>query len=112
MPGMTRSDPRQMARWLARRERHHWSWAELGARSGHPVWRLRYWQRRLTETTAATTDHSDGFVTVDITGPEPGSASNPTALEIITPSGYRVAVVPGFDAEHLRRVLRELAAAC
>ena len=109
---MTRADPKQEARWLARRERHGWSWLELSARSGHPVWRLRYWQRRLEETAAAKPDRSNGFVTVDITEPEPVSASSPTAIEITTPSGYRVTVAPGFDAEHLHRVLRALTTSC
>ena len=65
---MTRSDPQQMTRWLARRTRHGWSWAELSARSGHPVWRLRYWQRRLAETAAADAE-SRGPVDTDPPGP-------------------------------------------
>jgi hypothetical protein len=112
MPGMTRSNPQQMARWLARRERQSWSWAELSERSGHPVWRLRYWQRRLAEAAGVQPSRSGGFVTVDITEPEPVSTSSPTALEITTPSGYRVTVAADFDAEHLQRVLRALTAAC
>jgi len=38
--------------------------------------------------------------------------SSTTTLEVTTPSGYRVAVAPGFDGDHLRRVLQTLAAAC
>jgi len=110
MPGMTRFDRQQAVRWLSRCERRGWSWAELSARSGHPIWRLRYWQRRLAAT--ATPGRSAGFVAVDITESGPVSTSSTTALEIITPSGHRVAVAPGFDAEHLRRVLQTLAAAC
>ena len=109
---MTGLDPKQMARWLSRRERHGWSWVELCARSGHPVWQLRYWQRRLAETTRAKSRRSGGFVAVDVTEPEPVIVSSTTALEITTPSGYRVAVAPGFDGDHLRRVLQTLAAAC
>ena len=109
---MTRPEPQQMARWLARRDRHGWSWLELSARSGHPVWRLRYWQRRLSEAAEVAPGRSGGFVTVDVTGPEPASTSSTTALEITTSSGYRATVSPGFDAEHLHRVLRALSAAC
>ena len=109
---MTRFDPQQMTRWLVRRARHGWSWAELSAHSGHPVWRLRYWYRRLAETTATKPHRSSGFVTVDITEPEPVRMSSMAAIEITTPSGYRVTVAPGFDDEHLHRVLRALTASC
>lgn len=109
---MTRSNPQQTARWLSRRTRHGWSWAELSERSGHPVWRLRYWQRRLAETAAERSGRSAGFVAVDVTEAEPVSTTSTTALEITTPSGYRVTVPPGFDAAHLQRVLRTLTAAC
>ncbi|MEO5617781.1 MAG: hypothetical protein ABIS67_08415 [Candidatus Eisenbacteria bacterium] len=44
---MRRQDPHHMARWLARREEHGWSWVELSRRSGHPAWKLRWWQGRL-----------------------------------------------------------------
>ncbi len=112
MPRMRRFDSQQATRWLARRERHAWSWLELSARSGHPVWRLRYWQRRLAETAAGKPDRSRGFVTVDITEPEPVSASSTTAIEITTPSGYRVRVAHDFDPEHLRRVVQALERGC
>ena len=109
---MTRFDRQQAARWLSRCERHGWSWAELSERSGHPVWRLRYWQRRLAETATAKSGQSGGFVAVDITEPEPVSASSTTALEITTPSGYRVLVARDFDPEHLRRVVQALESRC
>jgi uncharacterized protein (DUF2249 family) len=108
---MTRSNPRQMTRWLAQRERHGWSWAELSERSGHPVWKLRYWQRR-AEGAPAKPDRSGGFVAVEVT--EPVATSPPTfgALEITTPSGYRVTVAHDFDPEHLRRVVQALERGC
>lgn len=99
-----------MARWLTRRERHGWSWVELSARSGHPVWRLRYWQRRLEGASRPKRDRT--FVAVDIAQPLPLAASSGEAIEITTPSGHRVTVAPGFDAEHLRQVLRALNASC
>ena len=84
---MTRSNPQQMARWLARRERHGWSWAELSERSGHPVWKLRYWQQRAVATSGSKPDRLGGFVAVDITEPVTTRPANPLALEVTTPSG-------------------------
>lgn len=109
---MTRSNPQQMARWLARRERHGWSWSELSERSGHPVWKLRYWQQRASGASASKPDRSGGFVTVDITGPVPTRSREFGALEITTPSGYRVTVRHDFDPEHLRRVVQALERGC
>ena len=109
---MTRSNPQQMARWLARRERHGWSWAELSERSGHPAWKLRYWQQRAVATSASKSDRSGGFVTVDTTGPVTTRSPAVVALEITTPSGYGVTVTHDFDAEHLRRVVQALERGC
>lgn len=107
---MTRSNPQQMARWLARRDRHGWSWAELSERSGHPVWKLRYWQRR-SAGAPVRPKRSSGFVAVEVTAP---ATSPPSigALEVTTASGHRVSVGPDFDAEHLRRVVRALERGC
>ena len=109
---MTRSSPQQMARWLARRERHGWSWAELSERSGHPLWKLRYWRRRSEDTAASKSDRRGGFVTVDVTEPRPMSAPSPTAIEITTPSGYRLTIAHDFDPAHLRRVVQALERGC
>jgi len=109
---MPRSNPQQMARWLARRERHGWSWAELSERSGHPVWKLRYWQQRAVATSTSKSDRSGGFVTVDIAEPAVTRPPLTQALEITTPSGYRVMVAHDFDPEHLRRVVLALERGC
>jgi hypothetical protein len=109
---MTRSNPQQMARWLARRERHGWSWAELSERSGHPVWKLRYWQQRAEATSALKSDRGGGFVTVDVAEPVTTRPPIPGALEITTPSGCRVTVAHDFDADHLRRVVQALERGC
>ena len=108
---MARSNPQQMARWLAQRERRGWSWAELSERSGHPVWKLRYWQRR-AEGAPAKPDRSVGFVTVDVTEPVTTRAHIASALEITTPSGYRVTVAHDFDPTHLCRVVQALERGC
>lgn len=97
-----------MASWLARRDREGWSWAELSRRSGHPTWRLRYWSRQIARTSVAPRVREAGFVAVAITDP----TTTGTALEITTPSGYRVQVTRDFDAVHLRRVLHALERGC
>jgi hypothetical protein len=109
---MTRSDLQQMERWLARRARHGWSWAELSWRSGHPVWRLRYWQRRATSPPPSTPERGRGFVAVEITEPASSVESSTAALVITTPSGHRVTVAPGFEPAHLHRVLQALERGC
>ena len=98
-----------MASWLARRDREGWSWAELSRRSGHPTWKLRYWSRRLARTSVAQRTGERGFVAVAVREPV---ANTGTALEITTPSGYRVQVTRDFDAGHLRRVLQALEHGC
>ena len=76
---MRRADPRQMGRWLARREREGWSWVELAGRSGQPVWRLRYWQRRLRG--AEQRPRGPRFLPVTVGEP----AGRPGSIAITTP---------------------------
>ncbi len=97
-----------MARWLKRRDREGWSWMQLSARSGHPVWKLRYWQRQLKRNGQSTKRRAHAFVAVEVAPAVDAS----TPIEITTPSGYRVQVPRGFDAEHLRRVLGALERGC
>jgi hypothetical protein len=104
-----RADPQEMARWLKQREREGWSWVELSRRSGHPVWKLRYCKRRLEGTGRTTKRRTPAFVAVEVT---PASSSGLAPIEITTPSGYRVQVPRGFDAEHLGRVLDALERRC
>ena len=92
-----------MARWLARREREALSWAQLAWRSGHPIWKLRYWQRRLR--VGRSTKRTPAFVAVEVT---PSVASLGATIEITTPSGYRLHVPRDFDVEHLRRLVDAL----
>ena len=108
MRGMRRADPQQMARWLARRGRAGWSLAELSRLCGHPTWKLRWWQKRFARTRAAEAA-GRAFVAVELVDAAP---SPPAALEVTTPSGYRVQVPAGFDPEHLRRVVAALEASC
>ena len=105
---MRRADPQQMAKWLACREQHGWSWSETSRRCGHPSWKLRWWQKRFERTRAAEAS-GRAFVAVELVEAAP---SPPATLEVTTPSGYRVQVPAGFDPEHLRRVVAALEALC
>ncbi len=97
-----------MARWLKQRDREGWTWVQLSARSGHPVWKLRYWQRRLKRDSQPTKRRAHAFVAVEVT---PAVSAN-APIEIATRSGYRVQVPREFDAEHLRRILDALDRRC
>ena len=105
---MRRANPEQMAKWLAWRERHGWSFPETSRRCGQPAWKLRWWHRRFQRTRAAETP-GGAFLAVELTDTVP---SAPAALEVTTPSGHRVSVPAGFDPEHLRRVLEALEHRC
>lgn len=104
-----RADPKEMSRWLKRRARERWSWAQLSGWSGHPIWKLRYWQRRLDGSNRVTTRNAPAFVAIEVTPP---SVACIAPIEVTTPSGFHVQVPPGFDAEHLRRVLDCLERRC
>src|SRR5437867_9626695 len=99
---MTREQKqRQMVRWLVRRERHGWSWAELSRRSGEPPWKLRWWQRRLAQR--PTPEPRQSFAPVRVVSP----AVSPCApLEIVLPSGVRVNVPADFDPDPASAPLR------
>jgi len=97
-----------MARWLSRREQHGWSWVEVSRRSGHPAWKLRWWQRRLERHPAPRTD-GRSFVAVEIREPSRRAASS---IAITTPSGFRLEVASDIDAEQLRRVVAALERRC
>lgn len=97
-----------MRRVLARRDRHGWSWAELSRRSGLPVWKLRWWQRRLSEKKPVRRSRR-AFLAVEVVT-SPGRSCPP--LEVITRSGVRILVSVDFDAEHLRRVIKAVEPAC
>lgn len=97
-----------MKSWLARRERHGWSWAELSRRSGRPVWTLRWWGRRLARRAVSSRARpSETFVAVEVATP-PSARS----IEVVTRAGHRVSVPSGFDEEQLVRLLRVLDAGC
>ena len=98
-----------MARWLARGEREGWSLAALARRSSHPTWKLRWWQKRFARTGGGVTRPGGAFVAVEVTEPQLDAGA---AIEVTTPSGYRLQVPRDFDAAHLRRVLEALERGC
>ena len=93
---------------LARRERHGWSWAELSRRSGLPVWKLRWWHGRQAKKRPLRRPGRT-FVPVHVVDSPRGDGP---WLEVITPCGVRILVPADFQAEHLRRVIQALEAAC
>ena len=97
-----------MKRLLAGRERHGWSWAELSRRSGLPVWKLRWWHGRQAKKRPLRRPGRT-FVPVQVVDSPRGEGP---PLEVITPSGVRILVPADFQAEHLRRVIQALEAAC
>jgi len=108
---MERANADQMARWLARGERAGWSPGELARRSGHPVWKLRWWRKRFAHMRTRRRP-ARAFVAVELSEPAPSPGPAVVTLEVTTPSGHRVAVPADFDAAHLRRRLAALADAC
>ena len=104
-----RVDPQQMAQWLSRREHERWSLAELSRRSGHPTWKLRWWEKRLERTREAGRPPARAFIAVEVAEPKPETVA---ALELVTRSGYRLYIPGGFDADHLRSVLEVLDREC
>lgn len=97
-----------MRRWLARRRREGWSWARLARQSGQPVWRLRYWQRRLEQHAATARRRGPAFVAVEVTEPVGRGGS----IAITTPTGYRLELAGEVATEQLRRVVEALERRC
>ena len=98
-----------MARWLSRGKREGWSLAEISQRSGHPTWKLRWWQKRFERTRRGVGRSGRAFVAVEVADPKPDAGA---AIEVTTPSGYRLQVPREFDTAHLRRVLEVLERGC
>ena len=95
---------------LARRARHGWSWPELSRRSGLPVWKLQWWQRRLAKRSPARVRRGRRtFVPVQVVAL---TRRDVPPLELLTPSGVRILVTASFDADHLRRVLKAVEPSC
>ena len=105
---MGRTIAQEMKRWLSKRRREGWSWAWLSFQSGHPVWRLRYWQRRLEPAVATARRRGPAFVAVEVTEPVHVVGS----IAITTPTGYRLEVSGDIAPEQLRQVVEALERRC
>lgn len=99
---MSQRHPRpDILRLLERRARHGLTFRELSEESGIPIPTLSYWASKLRREGV---DFETRLVEVEIV--EDADASS---ITIESPSGLRVTVEPGFDSEHLSRVLAALA---
>ena len=97
----TRNRRRDIERLLARRARLGLTFRELSEESGIPIPTLSYWASKLRREG----DSSEArLVEVEILE---DAESAPITIESET--GWRVRVEPGFDCEHLSRVLAALA---
>ena len=67
------------------------------------------WQRRLDRSGRQRASHDEAFVAVEVLS-APANVDAP--IEVAMPSAYRVQVLCGFDAEHLRRLLDCLERQC
>ena len=106
LPGMERrQSPGRMRKLLCQQERQGWSWSELSRRSGLPVWKLRWWQRRFARDARQA---KRGFVRVEVLETQRGRPP----LEVVTGSGARILVPVDFDAEHLKRLVKALGLPC
>jgi hypothetical protein len=93
---------------LARRVQQGWSWAELSRRCGLPVWKLRWWHKRLARIRPKPR-RARIFVPVEVVD-VPRADGSP--LEVVTPSGFRILVPPGVTADDLIQVVKALEPSC
>lgn len=99
---MNQRHPRpDILRLLQRHARHGLTFRELSEESGISIPTLSYWASKLRREGA---DFETRLVEVEIV--EDADASS---ITIESRSGLRVTVDPGFDSEHLSRVLAALA---
>jgi DNA-binding XRE family transcriptional regulator len=100
-----RNNAKQMARLLERRRRRGLTWNQLAAETGISKNTLYWWERRLRDTRSS--GKRSRFVEVTI----PESIAAP-AVELVLRNGRVVRVVPGFDTDHVRRVIEVAEAGC
>jgi hypothetical protein len=98
--------PRRVQALLSRREAEGWSFPDLSRRTGLPSWKLRRWADRVP--VPSRSGKRSSFVAVEVVGHAPAGPS----LELTTPAGFRLTVPPGFDPDHLRRLLAALEGGC
>lgn len=104
----TRQDPERMKSLLARRERHGWNWSALSRRSGLPVWKLRWWQKRFARTDPPGVP-VPAFVPIQLVPSRPPTEA---AFDVTTPSGFHIRIPAGFAADELGRLVKALETQC
>jgi transcriptional regulator with XRE-family HTH domain len=90
-----------------RRERRGLTWSELAAESGVPRSTLQWWYRRLPKRRVKRTARS-AFVEVSVVDP----VHQESEIEITLRSGLILRVKPGFNPDHLRRLVQTLESGC
>lgn len=99
-------NPEDLKRLFALRKRRNWTWKELARRSHVPLSTLLVWNRRLRDPAGVGQVR---FSRVEVVDPTPPTIA---ALEVVLKNGTRIMVEPGFDPEHLRRVVMALDGVC
>jgi len=92
-----------IVRLLERRARHGLTYREVSEESGIPIPTLAYWAAKLRREEEDT----PRCVPVEVVDDQ-----QEAALKIETDSGLRLVVEPGFDEQHLARVLSVLVSQC
>jgi len=92
-----------IVRLLERRARHGLTYREVSEESGIPIPTLAYWAAKLRREEEDT----PRFVPVEVVDDQ-----QEAVLKIEIDSGLRLVVEPGFDEQHLARVLSVLVSQC
>lgn len=92
---------------LRRRERRGMTLAELAEESGVPETTLRWWQNRAPKAKRKSAARS-AFVEVSVADPPHPECG----IEVSLRSGIILRVNPGFDPDHLRRIVQTLEPGC
>lgn len=99
---------------LEQRDREGLSWHALAARTGHPVWRLRYVARKLADDDDR--DARAGFVELVERPEDRRRAQPPTSgdgrITIERPDGLRIHVDSGVGNLQLEAIVRAVTRAC
>ncbi len=107
---MARATRAQWATRIARWERSGLTAARFAEREGINPGTLSFWKwklRQRAQTSSAQRARADAVTFVEVLGTAPTT----TAIEVVLPAGYRIAVPSGFDAATLRALLTVLEAA-
>lgn len=99
-----RHDPTLIESLLARRAVDGTSLARLAAESGIPFGTLSYWSWRRRQRPAAAGPAFAEMVVCEEAPPGKACVGQPM-FELALPSGLRITIAAGFDADDLRRLL-------